>query len=531
MAKTRNLVLEEFSIVRGGELRPANPGAVALAYKAESTNKESQMEKDTQAAANRKSLAGQVADALKTVLGAKAQTVRVSEHNYVSQSQSTTRETVDDGEGQPGGGGSTTIVITDAPEAGKTACADAEPSSAKAAAKALETASAASPAEALNAAVAPLVKSLGSLDARLAAVEKSSLGSSVMKAAATATVASNGGSKFPAFKAFLEQMTPGQRLSKAVITAQNWQYGLSVDEATNFLQFIVDESVLLKRIRTVFMNSPTKNIDKIGLGSKVLVKATPGVDPGDTVALSGPSQIQLVSREIIGIVSVGDDTLEDNIEGDAFLQTLLGMVSRAAANEIEQAAIHGDTSVADTHLLDRWDGFYKKAVTGGCHRIEAMADTDRFWPGQNGVKATRMLKALPTKYRQDVRTLGWILHPDVYLDYNDELATKGYSEAFASITGIRDVPLRGIQNIQAPLLKTDMAFSYGDPPVQHTNGTIVMLTDLRNLILGLQREIRIETQRNARKRATDFVLTMRGDVQVENPDAIALYDHARVKAA
>lgn len=527
MAKTKNLVLEEFSIVRGSELRPANPGAVALAYKAEPTKKESQMDEKNKAAAAKKSLASQVADAVKTVLGTKAQTVRVSEHNYVSQS--TSRETIDDGQADASGG-STTIVITDATAVEKTESAPAQPAEAKAASQTQDPAQAPDLAEVVTQAVEPLVKSVTSIDERLAAVEKSSVGSKLMKTAATASP--NDGARFPAFKAFLEQMTPGQRLSKAVITAQNWQYGLSVDEATKFLQFIIDESVLLKRIRTEFMNSPTKNIDKIGLGSKVLVKATPGVDPGDTVSLSGPTQIQLVSKEIIGIVSVGDDTLEDNIEGEAFMQTLLGMIARAAANEIEQAAIHGDTAVADDYLLDRWNGFYKKAVTGGCHRIEAMADADRYWPGTNGAKATRLLKALPTKYRQDVRTLAWILHPDLYLDYNDELATKGYSEAFASITGIRDVPLRGIQNVQVPLLKTDMAFSYGTPePTQYTNGTIVMLTDLRNLIIGLQRQIRIETQRNARKRATDFVLTMRGDVQIENADAIALYDHARVKAA
>ena len=526
MAKTKNLVLEEFSIVRGSELQPANPGAVALAYKAQPKTKEStEMDENTQATAAKKSLAGQVADAVKAALS-KAQVVRTSEHSYVSQS--TSREVTDDG-GAEAGGGTTTIVISDASAVEK-AAPQAEPAQVTKAASTAQGEDAPNVADTVTAAVTPLAQAVEKLTDRLDKVEKSSVGSGVVKTAAT--VSPNAKTQFPAFKAFLEQQTPGQRLSKAVISAQNWTYGLSVDEAQAFLQNIVDESTLLKRIRTVFMNSPVKNIDKVGLGSKVLVKATPGVDPGDTVSISGPTQIQLVSKEIIGIVSVGDDTLEDNIEGEAFMQTLMGMIARAAANEIEQAAIHGDTAVADDFLLDRWNGFYKKAVAGGCHRVEAMADSDRYWPGTNGVKATRLLKALPTKYRQDLRTLGWILHPDVYLDYNDELATKGYSEAFASITGIRDVPLRGIQNVQVPLLKTDMAFSYGTPePTAYTNGTIVMLTDLRNLIIGLQRQIRIETQRSARKRATDFVLTMRGDVQIENPDAIALYDHALVKAA
>jgi len=190
--------------------------------------------------------------------------------------------------------------------------------------------------------------------------------------------------------------------------------------------------------------------------------------------------------------------------------------------------MHGDTGVADTGILDRWDGWYKLAKAGSAHVTEGMADADRYWPGTNGGKATKLLKSLPTKYRQDIRNLAWIQHSDLYLDYNEELASKGYSEAWSAITGIRDVPLRGIQNLQMPLLKTDMGFTYSSTP--YTDGTIVMLTDLRNLIVGIQRDVRIEPYRQPRKRATDFVLTMRAAVQIENTDAIAIYDHAAVKA-
>jgi len=326
-------------------------------------------------------------------------------------------------------------------------------------------------------------------------------------------------------------LTPGQRLTKATISTSGWSYGLTTDEAKVFIDYLVDESVLLKKVRTVQMKARTQNIDKIGLGDNVFVKGVAGVDPGDTVSITGPTQVELVSKEIVGIVSVGDDTREDNIEGEAFVQHLLRMIGAKGANQIEQASIHGDTAVSDTGILDRWDGIYKIAKAGGAHVRDAMNDSDRYWPGTNGAKATKLVKLMPTKYRQDLRTLAWILHPDLYLDYNEELASKGYSEALASIAGVRDVPLKGIQNVQVPLLKTDMAFTTGtDPVVNHTDGSIVILTDLRNIIVGIQREIKIEPQRNARKRATDYVLSMRSAVQVENCDAVVIYDHATVKA-
>ncbi len=119
------------------------------------------------------------------------------------------------------------------------------------------------------------------------------------------------------------------------------------------------------------------------------------------------------------------------------------------------------------------------------------------------------------------------LHNDLYLDYNDELAGKGYTDAWQAITGIVDVPLRGIKNVRVPMLKTNMSFTHSSTP--YTDGTVVICTDLRNLIFGIHRDIRIEPFRQPRKRATDYVLSMRCAVNIENGDAIGIYDHAKVK--
>jgi len=516
----RNLRLEEFSIVRGSDKQPANPEATVLRYKTEINRKESNMEQQTATTPEerKKSLPGQIADAVKSAIG-KAKQQRTTIQEY--QSTSRTVETLDGAEGQSEG-------MTPAEMATEKAQQPLPPQTAPAPpAQKLEL----DPAV-FETVLDPVIQKLTEIDARLEKVEKTSTGSRQIKHATRITVESAAGEEqFPEFTKFLAEvggLTPGQRLSKATITTSGWSYGLAVDEANRFIDYIVDESTLLKRVRTERMTAPTRNIDKIGLGGNVLVKGTPGVDPGDTVSLSGPTQVQLQSAEVVAIVSVGDDTLEDNIEGDAFIQHLLRMIARSAANELEQAAIHGDTGVADTGILDRWDGWYKLAKNGGAQVIEAMADADRYWPGQNGSKATRVLKALPTKYRQDLRNLAWILHSDLYLDYNEELASKGYSEAWSAITGIRDVPLRGIQNVQVPLMKTDMQFTYNS--TNYTDGTIVILTDLRNLIFGIQRDIRIEPFRQPRKRATDWVLSMRAAVQIENAEAIAIYDHAAVKS-
>lgn len=534
MGRLKNLVLEEFSIVRGSDVKPANPEAIALKYKSMPAEggrkeKESQMDMTQTPAAEpqHKSLAAQIADAVRMVVG-KASTTRTSETVYNSTTR-TVDTVVDDGLQAAPDAGSTVVVISDAVQNGQP---EPKPEPAATAAKAQPQPDPADLEKAIGAALDPLMAAVSQLDSRVAAVEKRAAVSQKVKSMPNfVSVESNSGEKFPEFAKFLAQvsgLTPGQKLTKATLTTSGWTYGLSLQEADRFLDYIIDESVLLKQIRTVRMTAAKHRIDKIGLGDRVLRKGQPGVDPGDTVSVPAPTAIELVASEVVGIVSVSDDLIEDNIEGEAFVQHLLGMIGRAAANEIEQAAIHGDTAAADpTGILDRWDGFYKLAKAGGAHVIEAMADTDRYWPGTNGGKATRLLKTLPTKYRQDYRTLAVMLHNDLYLDYMDELASKGYSEAWQAITGMQDVPIRSIRNIRVPLLKTDMAFTYNSQ--NYTDGTFVMVTDLRNLIVGIQREIRIEPQRWARKRCTDWVISMRADVKIENADAIAIYDHAKVR--
>jgi hypothetical protein len=61
------------------------------------------------------------------------------------------------------------------------------------------------------------------------------------------------------------------------------------------------------------------------------------------------------------------------------------------------------------------------------------------------------------------------------------------------------------------------------------DGSEMLYTDPRNLILGIQRDIRIEPDRRPRLRATDFVITMRLDTQVENADAAVLAQNLKVR--
>lgn len=524
--KLTNLKLHELSIVRGQGNQPANPEAVAAFYKAEpgGDKEEGMAEKNQQqsapaAAGDEQGVLAKLGGAVVDALTKATRTIK-----WHDESTSTMVETTD--------GGAVAMSTTDAEKAKK----EKEEAASKSELD-VETLTKAI-GDSVEKGLKPIGDKLGELDQRLTKMEKQPAGSrqpNIEAVGKSITVIDNSGTKFPlAAKALRDQLglTPGQALSKAAITTSNFAVGLTTEEATEFIDYIYDQSVLLKQIRRVDMNARTQKIDKLGLGSRVFRKGVEATDPGETVSVS-PTEITLVAREVIAVIRISDDTIEDNIEGARLTDHLLGVVARAGANEIEAAAMHGDTGVADsTGINDRWDGWDKLARADGAHVIEgaATAEGDRYFPGTSAAKIIKLMKAMPTKYMTNEQQMRFILHPHLFLDYLQALSGISSGEAFAAITDAANPMMRGIPTVKMPLFRKDIAFSnpVGGATDDFINGTMVWLTDPRNLIMGIHRDIRIEADRLPRLRATDYVITMRGDVEVENGDAVAIYDHLLV---
>lgn len=67
--------------------------------------------------------------------------------------------------------------------------------------------------------------------------------------------------------------------------------------------------------------------------------------------------ITLESKLMRGAVKILDDELEDNIEGDAFKDHMMRMVSKKASNQLERSGLYGRKLISspDTdHLFDGW---------------------------------------------------------------------------------------------------------------------------------------------------------------------------------
>lgn len=395
---------------------------------------------------------------------------------------------------------------------------------------------------------------------------------------------------------------PKQVLSKAAITSGSFTagIGLSEEEADQFIDFVIDESGLKDRVRLVRMTKQSQKIDVLGLGSKVLKPATAAVDPGETVSIN-TRQIELNSKEMIAIVRISDDALEDNIQGDAFADHLLGMIARAAANEFEDALIYGIKLNAGTatEITQLWDGWLKLIRDNGGHFVDAAGAGfgDRFFDKE---KMSKLVKSLPTKYRGNKRNLRAIMADDIDQDWVDNVLS-GRATALGD-TALQDDNsnrYRGIMFAPSGLVRTDRPVLVAgggsqvlsdEEPVGETvlamaattnfaandfvvvgrdtgteevaqidsvnggvsitlkapglqflqpaagtveevtaDGTEVIMTHYQNLILGFQREMRIEPDRLPRLRATDWVVTMRAVPEIEEADAAAVLENLESK--
>ncbi len=370
---------------------------------------------------------------------------------------------------------------------------------------------------------------------------------------------------------------------------------LSVEEADRFIDYVVDQSFLKNNARIERMNAPTKTIAKVGIGQKILKPAKSAIDPGNTVSIV-TDMLTLETKEIIAIAEISDDSLEDNIEGDAFVDHLMRMIASQAANELDFMCMYGKripNPNEATDILQLVNGWFTVAREQG-HVLNAR-DTELFKDNNGYIdppKLSKVVKTLPNKYRGNKGNLRILVADDIYQDYNDYLGARAVSTADPYLLGVgrltysnipisavsllpvdrpvevvggvnttlTNAPLAGTNTIQVAdatdikdgqtlalglgtgyeevvtvasvngttiTLQNDLYYSHkvGVTVKQITpNGSDLLLTDYRNLIFGIQRDIKWETERHARRRSTSFVMTLRVDTQVENPDALVLLE-------
>jgi hypothetical protein len=337
---------------------------------------------------------------------------------------------------------------------------------------------------------------------------------------------------------------------------------LTEEEADRFIDYMVDESVMKDYARIERMGRPQKLIRAIGFGSGHFLYPGSQFNESKYKKQWVSSKITLTTQKVRGAITVFDDDLEDlppGITADGYKNQLMKIITAKIANELEEAfwisETHGLNGFPVDDIRGMWDGWryrithssiggaYYNAVAGEPHILNACeggtSGSDFSLPGliaaQNGsapynweFKYHQMLKNMPSKYKTQNGLKGMSF-------LNSDLVTQDYLGALsARSTAIGDAVFKGEMTPQygrVPILDCPlMATTLGDPTATpDTDGilgaghyTDVLLTPKGNMIIGIQRDIKLESKRAPEDEATYIFYSMRVDLALENPNAVVL---------
>lgn len=294
------------------------------------------------------------------------------------------------------------------------------------------------------------------------------------------------------------------KVSKAMIALDNLASDgglLTTQQNNTFIRMLIDQPTMLNQIRTVPMNGPTMELNKIGFGSRILRAARQSLS-GDGRALTEAerakpttSKVNLATKEVIAEIRLPYEVLEDNIERGGMENTVLQLIAERAALDIEELIIRGDTGNGGDNYLALMNGVLKLATA---NIVDAGGD-----PISAEIFNVAS-KALPSPYRRNRGAMAYFVPSDVEQDYRMTLAGRGTSLGDDLLTGNRAVPVFGTPMRAAALMPSSN----------------ILYTNPQNIIFGVQRNVRIESERMISEREIKIVLTARFGLAIEEVNAM-----------
>jgi hypothetical protein len=305
---------------------------------------------------------------------------------------------------------------------------------------------------------------------------------------------------------------------------------LNPEQSARFLDYMFDATVIGKVARTVRMKADTTEIDRIGVGERLMTVASEAQDTGSNAAVTF-SKINLTTRKLRMDWEISTESLEDNIEGPDLEDHIARLMATQAGNDIEDVVLNGDTD--GSGLMTAFDGVVKKAKAYG-HVVDA-----------GGAAITRAtfnsaLKALPRKYKQRRTDLRFLAGSNLIQDF---LYTSSNSTNFATPQDIASSLIRGesaglggpagfvapfaygIPIVEVPLLPETQTGDYSGTSGSHGD---VHLTFPNNVVIGIKRDVTVYRFFWPRKDSIEYTMYTRVGVQIEQADAWVVVKNVKV---
>src|SRR5471030_74813 len=303
--------------------------------------------------------------------------------------------------------------------------------------------------------------------------------------------------------------TSNERLMRAdVALAQLASNGglLNPEQTNTFLDIVQEQPTILRDIRMVRMAAPQMKINKIGLAGRILRAATEtgGMEDNGTndrwlskANRSAPvtSQVALQTSEVIAEVRIPYEVMEDNIEGDNFEEHVMRLIAERCALDLEELALFGDTTNAVDPYLALMNGYFKLA---------SLHIVDNANAGPSDALITNGLLAMPQKYLRNLPGMRGYMSIANKIKFQTTRMQRFTTLGDASIQGNGDLYSQGLKIEPVNTIAADGSGKQG------------LITFPQNLIMGIQRQITVETDKDIRAREYVIVVTARVATQVED---------------
>ncbi|HEY3412228.1 MAG TPA: hypothetical protein VGM51_04115 [Armatimonadota bacterium] len=137
-------------------------------------------------------------------------------------------------------------------------------------------------------------------------------------------------------------MNNNEAITKAISTTTISTGVLNPDQAQAFVQQVFEATPMLTAARRVLMGARKMNVDKIGVGSRLLRKRPEGTTVAGMATLAA-AQVQLDAVNLSLPWEITEDAIRFNMEGERFEETVISLMTRQVGVDLNDLAWNGNT--------------------------------------------------------------------------------------------------------------------------------------------------------------------------------------------
>lgn len=276
---------------------------------------------------------------------------------------------------------------------------------------------------------------------------------------------------------------------------------LNAEQTKEFMEIAIESSVLLSDVTTKPMGGPTFELSKMGFTGRVLRAAAESTAlPVGSRSKPELGKVTLTTKEFICEARIPYGVVEDNVANGSFVDYAMQLLGKAVARDMEDVVVNGDTT-SSTDPLFLFDGIIKQATTSV------------FSAG-----GIRLDKSVLKKISQTISSqfmdpnMVFYTSKNASIDYGDSLSNRNTQLGDDKVVRATENEYNGHRIKWIPKFPENLGGG--------TNMTVVLFCLPKNITVGIQRDVRIETDRDISARELIVVGTVRFDVKYAHEPAV-----------